>query len=62
MSRYSITGVQKMIGELDEWIVGSQSTLDNAESADYPNDERIEALTERIEALEAAKEALEEIE
>lgn len=60
--RYSITSVKKIIGQIEEWIESSQDTLDNAESADYPNEERIEKLTDRISNLEEAKETLAEIE
>ena len=61
-TRYSTTAVNKLIEQLDGWINGSQDTLDTAESADYPNEDRIDKLTERINALTEAKSSLEEIE
>ncbi len=71
--RYSITAVRAMIDELQEWLDSSQETLDNAESADYPNDEFIwleppsdalciDKLQMRCDSLQEAIDALENIE
>lgn len=60
--RYSIIQIRRVIGELESWRDASQDALENAESADYPNEERIEKLAVRIDALETAIDALEGIE
>lgn len=37
-----------------------QEVLDNAENADYPNEERIDTLTQQVDALTEAIEAMEQ--
>ena len=59
---YSITQVRRVMAELKSWIETSEETLDNAESADYPNDGRIDKLQTRLEALNDALNALGDIE
>ena len=59
---YSITQVRRVMDELTAWIESTGDALDTAESADYPNDERIDKLQTRLDALEAALEALGDIE
>lgn len=60
--RYAITQLQKVIDTLTDWRDATQDTLDNEESRDYPNEARVEKLSERIDALTDAIEALENIE
>ena len=60
--RYNIRSLSQMREELTEWLAQSQDTLDNEESKDSPNDERVDTLTTRVDALQAAVDALEEIE
>ena len=62
IKRYSIIQVRRVTAELEAWIESSQDALDNAESMDSPNEDRIEALANRIDALQAALDALQEIE
>lgn len=59
---YSIVQIRRVLAELEDWRDTSQEALDNAESADSPNEARIDALQTRLDALEAAIEALEGIE
>ncbi|HEY4492455.1 MAG TPA: hypothetical protein VI958_10690, partial [Acidobacteriota bacterium] len=59
---YLIVQVRQMIANLEGWIEQTEDTLDNAENADYPNDDRIETLQARIDALNEALDALNEIE
>ncbi len=60
--RYTLANVQQVATTLTEWADQAQSSLDTAEDAEYPNDERIDMLTERLQYLEEAKDALESIE
>lgn len=62
MVKYNIRSVQSMMAQLQEWIDSSQDTLNNEESKDYPNDDRVTMLTDRIDALQNAYDALEGIE
>mgnify|MGYP001573812012 CR=1 FL=1 len=59
---YSITQINRVMRELEHWIDQSQETLDNEESRDYPNEERLDKLQKRIDGLQNAYDALEEIE
>ena len=60
--RYNSTSLGNMVEELKSWTEQTQDTLDNAESQEYPNDNRIETLSNRMDALQAAIDSLEEIE
>ena len=60
--RYSITSARIMMATLEAWLEQSGETLSNEESKDYPNDERIDALTTRMDALQAAVDALDWLE
>ena len=60
--RYTLANVQQVAATLTEWADQAQDSLDTAEEAEYPNDERIDMLTERLQYLEEAKDALESIE
>ena len=51
-------GMQKWIKQLEETISAKEETLGNAESADSPNDDRINLLNEEIQALEEIQEAV----
>lgn len=57
--RYDKRTVSKIVDSLREMLESSEDSLSNAESADYPNDERIDLLTDRIESLSSAVDALE---
>tara|TARA_Y100000310_G_scaffold4407_1_gene5274 strand:+ start:2303 stop:2461 length:159 start_codon:yes stop_codon:yes gene_type:complete len=50
-----------MKAQLQDWVEQTDTTLDNENDRDYPNDDRIGALEERQEALQGALDALEEI-
>ena len=60
--RYTLANVQQIATTLSEWSDQAQSSLETAEEAEYPNDERIDMLTERLQYLEEARDALESIE
>ena len=60
--RYNKRSLEKIVDQLKAWIDSSQDSLDNEESRDYPNEDRVSMLGERIESLQAAVDSLEEIE
>ena len=60
--RYTLTNVQQVATTLTEWLDQAQDSLDTAEEAEYPDDERIDMLTDRLVYLEEARDALESIE
>lgn len=62
VKRYSITGVKRILAELEAWLEQSQDSLDSEEGRDYPNDERLDRLTQRVDSLQQAYDALDEIE
>ncbi len=59
--RYNIRSLETMKAQLQDWVEQTDTTLDNENDRDYPNDDRIGALEERQEALQGALDALEEI-
>ena len=59
--RYNSLTVKNTIQTLAEMIESSQDTLDNEESRDYPNQEKIDTLNDRIDYLQQAMDALESI-
>ena len=59
--RYTLANVQQVATTLTEWSDQAQSSLKTAEEAEYPNDERIDMLTDRLVYLEEACDALESI-
>lgn len=59
--RYNARSLQTMMEQLQDWIDQTQETLDNEESKDYPNDERVDMLTLRLDQLQQAYDALEAI-
>ena len=60
--KYSITQIRKLKVDLEDFIVQTEETIDNAESADYPNESRLEQLNDRLDDLQTAFDALENIE
>jgi capsule polysaccharide export protein KpsE/RkpR len=61
MVRYNRIALGKVISTLQEWVDQTQETLDNAESADYPNEDRIDTLQTRIDSLQESVDALDNI-
>lgn len=61
-TRYNKRSVVRVIAEITAWRDQTEVTLATEESRDYPNDDRLDALSERLDALTAAIEALEDIE
>lgn len=62
VTRYNKRSLENLIVTLDGWKSQSLDSLENVESADYPNDERIDSLSERIASLETAIDSLCDIE
>jgi hypothetical protein len=60
--KYSITQIRKLKVDLEDFIVQTEETIDNAESADYPNEARLDRLNDRLDDLRTAFDALENIE
>ncbi len=60
--KYNSRSLTNVMLLLEDWVTQSQDTLDNEESKDYPNDERIDSLTVRVDSLQAAVDVLNEIE
>ena len=56
--KYNSISLRQVIAELEGWIEQTEDSLDTAESADSPNDERIDMLQDRIDNLQAAVDAL----
>ena len=61
-TRYNSRAVANMIATLQAWYEQTITTLNNEESRDYPDQERIEALETRLDAITGAIDALQEIE
>ena len=59
---YSITQIRKLKVDLEDFIVQTEETIDNAESVDYPNESRLDRLNDRLDDLRTAFDALENIE
>jgi septal ring factor EnvC (AmiA/AmiB activator) len=60
--KYSITQIRKLKVNLEDFIVQTEETIDSAESADYPNESRLDRLNDRLDDLRTAFDALENIE
>ena len=60
--KYSITQIRKLKVDLEDFIVQTEETIDNAESVDYPNEARLDRLNDRLDDLRTAFDALENIE
>ena len=60
--KYSITQIRKLKVDLEDFIVQTEETIDNAESVDYPNESRLDRLNDRLDDLRTAFDALENIE
>ena len=60
-SRFNSSSLVNMVAQLEAWVESSQDALDNAENADYPNDERCYSLEQRIDRLNEAIDILYEI-
>jgi prefoldin subunit 5 len=50
--RNALAQIESALGTLEEVKEREQEYLDNAESVDNPNDERVERLTESVDTLE----------
>ena len=60
--KYSITQIRKLKVDLEDFIVQTEETIDNAESVDYPTEARLDRLNDRLDDLRTAFDALENIE
>lgn len=60
--RYDPRTVARIVSEIQAMLEASQDALDNEESRDYPNNERVDMLQTRVDALQEAYNALEGIE
>ena len=54
--------IRSIITKLENTLEKVQEYLDNAENAEYPNDDRIDNLQNEIDCIQEAIEALENIE
>lgn len=56
------SSIDKLIGQLSDWLEEKESSLDREESKDYPSEDRLEKLENQIDTLQAALDALVEYE
>ena len=64
MNRTGISAMKEKLSvyveKLEEGVMKKQEALDNAESAEYPNEGRITKLNEEIDIFEGLKDVLED--